>query len=158
MYRWSSVSELNINTHLAFDWASQVVPVVKNSPANAGDAGDTGSIPGLGTSLEEGMAIHSRFLAWRIPWTEESGRILSVVSQRVRHNWSSLACMHTAFWLYHWRHRSWCKLAKSYKFSQWESRGLTCMCYLILLWKAFKMITNTVYLKTYSKSFEDLRG
>ena len=31
-------------------WAFQVVLVVKNPPANAGDAGDTGSIPGLGRS------------------------------------------------------------------------------------------------------------
>ena len=30
--------------------------------------------PGL---LEEGMAIHSSILAWRIPWTEEPGRLYS---------------------------------------------------------------------------------
>ena len=35
-------------------WASQVALVVKNSPANAGDPRDTGSIPGLGRSLGEG--------------------------------------------------------------------------------------------------------
>ena len=40
--------------------------VVKNLPA---DAGDVGSIPGWGRSLGEGMAAHSRVLAWRIPWT-----------------------------------------------------------------------------------------
>ena len=34
--------------------ASQVVPVAKNPPANEGDAGDMGSIPGLGRSLGEG--------------------------------------------------------------------------------------------------------
>ena len=34
-------------------WASQMVLVVKNSPANAGDLRDLGSIPGLGRSLEE---------------------------------------------------------------------------------------------------------
>ena len=34
--------------------ASQVPPVVKNPPANAGDERDTGSIPGLGRSLREG--------------------------------------------------------------------------------------------------------
>ena len=33
-------------------WASQVVQLEKNSPANAGDAGDLGSIPGLGSSRE----------------------------------------------------------------------------------------------------------
>ena len=51
-------------------WASQVVQVVKNPPANAGDQG---SIPGSGRSPEEGVAAHSSILAWRIPWTEEPG-------------------------------------------------------------------------------------
>ena len=38
------------------------------------NAGDPGSIPGLGRSpLEEGMATHFSILAWRIPWTEEPG-------------------------------------------------------------------------------------
>ena len=35
--------------------------------------------------LEMGMATHSSILAWRIPWTEESGGLQSVGSQRVRH-------------------------------------------------------------------------
>ena len=34
--------------------------------------------------LEEGMATHSSILAWRIPWTEEPGRIQSIGSHRVR--------------------------------------------------------------------------
>ena len=36
--------------------------------------------------LEEGMAIHSSILAWRIPWTEEPGRLQSTGLQRVRHD------------------------------------------------------------------------
>ena len=36
--------------------------------------------------LEEGMAINSSILAWRIPWTEEPGGLQSMGSQRVRHN------------------------------------------------------------------------
>ena len=36
--------------------------------------------------LEEEMAIHSSILAWRIPWTEEPGRLQSLGSQRVRHD------------------------------------------------------------------------
>ena len=36
--------------------------------------------------LEEGMATHSSVLAWRIPWTEEPGRLLSMGLQKVRHN------------------------------------------------------------------------
>ena len=38
--------------------------------------------------LEEGMATHSSILAWRIPWTEEPGRLQSMESQRVGHAWS----------------------------------------------------------------------
>ena len=41
--------------------------------------------------LEEDMAAHSSVLAWTIPWTEEPGRLQSVGSQRVGHNWSDLA-------------------------------------------------------------------
>ena len=39
--------------------------------------------------LEEGMATHSSILTWRIPWTEESGRLQSMVLQRVRHHWAT---------------------------------------------------------------------
>ena len=55
--------------------ASQVALVVKNPPANAGDIRDVGSIPRLGRSQEEGMATRSSILVWRIPWTEEPGRL-----------------------------------------------------------------------------------
>ena len=41
--------------------------------------------------LEKGMATHSSILAWKIPWTEEPGRLQSMGSQRVGHDW---ACMH----------------------------------------------------------------
>ena len=43
--------------------ASQVMPVVKNQVANAGDIRDVGSIPGSGVPLEEEMATHSSILA-----------------------------------------------------------------------------------------------
>ena len=36
--------------------------------------------------LEKEVATHSSTLAWKIPWTEEPGRLQSMVSQRVRHN------------------------------------------------------------------------
>ena len=41
---------------------------------------------GQGDSLERGMATHSNILAWRIPWTEEPGRLQSMGSQRVGHD------------------------------------------------------------------------
>ena len=40
-------------------------------------------------SLEKGSATHSNILAWRIPWTEELGRLQSMGPQRVRHNWAT---------------------------------------------------------------------
>ena len=40
------------------------------------------------------MATHSSILAWKIPWTEEPGGLLSIKSHRVGHDWSDLACMH----------------------------------------------------------------
>ena len=36
--------------------------------------------------LEKEMATHSSILAWKIPWTEEPGRLQSMGSQRVGHN------------------------------------------------------------------------
>ena len=48
---------------------------------SACNAGDLGSIPGLGRSPGEGMATHSSILAWEIPWTEEPGGLQSMGSQ-----------------------------------------------------------------------------
>ena len=41
---------------------------------------------GLEDPLEKGMATHFSILVWRIPWTEETGRLQSMGSQRVRHD------------------------------------------------------------------------
>ena len=60
--------------------------VVKNPPANVGDIRDVGSIPGREDPLEEAMAAHVSIIAWRIPWTEEPGRLQSIGSQRVSHD------------------------------------------------------------------------
>ena len=57
---------------MAISRASQVA-VVNNPPANAGDAIDTGSIPGWEDPVEEEMATHSSILTWKIPWAEEPG-------------------------------------------------------------------------------------
>ena len=42
--------------------------------------------PGQEDPLEKEMATHSSTLAWKIPWTEEPGRLQSMGLQRVRHN------------------------------------------------------------------------
>ena len=66
--------------------------MVKNPPANTGDTRDVGSIPGSDPWVKKSpwrrkeMATHSSILAWEIPWTEEPDGLLSMGSQRVRHN------------------------------------------------------------------------
>ena len=61
-------------------------PGGSDGKASAYNAGDPGSIPGSGRSLEKEMATHFSILAWKIPWTEEPDRLQSMGSQRVRHN------------------------------------------------------------------------
>ena len=56
------------------------------SACNAGDQETWVRSLGREDSLEEEMAMHSRILAWEIPWTEEPGGLQSKESQRVGHN------------------------------------------------------------------------
>ena len=44
--------------------------------------------------LEKEMAIHSSTIAWKIPWTEEPGRLQSMGLQRVRHDWLTSLSLH----------------------------------------------------------------
>ena len=66
-------------------------------------------------SLEKQMTTHSSTLVWKIPWTEEPGRLQSMGSQRVRHDWTTsltlnkqvlltfpkLATLHSCSLIYH---------------------------------------------------------
>ena len=73
------------------DGASQVVLVVKNPAAHAGDVRGAGS---LGRKIPwRRDAAYSRILAWRIPRTAEPRRLQSMGSHRAGHNCSDLACM-----------------------------------------------------------------
>ena len=65
---------------------------VKNLPATQESQETQVQSLGWEDPLEEGMATHSRNLAWRIPRTEEPSRLWSIKLQRVEHNWSDLAC------------------------------------------------------------------
>ena len=60
-----------------------VAQIVKNLPAM-----QETRVQSLGGEdlLEKGIATHFSILAWRIPWTEEPGRLQSMRSQRVGHN------------------------------------------------------------------------
>ena len=57
--------------------------MVKNQPANAGDAVQS---LGLKNSLEKEMETHFRILAWEIPWTEEPDELQSMGLQKVRYD------------------------------------------------------------------------
>ena len=68
-------------------WTSLVVQLVKNLPA----VQETWVRSlGCGDTLGKGMATHSSILAWRIPWTEEPGRLQSMGFQREFHEPRSL--------------------------------------------------------------------
>ena len=62
--------------------------MVKNPPASAGAAS---LIHGLGRPPGEGDAAHSSILAWKIPWTEESGELQAVVHGGSEKSWTVLS-------------------------------------------------------------------
>ena len=64
---------------LTFYWSCRVAQLVKNLPANAGNARDVGGED----SLEKEMATHSNIIAWKIPWTEEPGWLQYMRVERV---------------------------------------------------------------------------
>ena len=92
-YRYTFVGPLEENTvyfvlEASSSWAlplrtSPVVQLVKNLSAM-----QETQVRFLGREdpLEKEMATNSSTLAWRIPWTEEPGRLQSVGSQRIGHN------------------------------------------------------------------------
>ena len=81
-----SIGSFYINPRYYFQIAENLNTIalaVKNLPANAGDVREVSLILGQEDPLEEGTAIHSSLLAWRIPWTEEPGE-LWVAKSRTR--------------------------------------------------------------------------
>ena len=72
-----------MNMHISSVQASLVAHLVKNPPAMR----ETW-VRSLGGEdpLEKGKATHSSTLAWRIPWTEEPGRLQSMGLQRIGHD------------------------------------------------------------------------
>ena len=90
--------------------------------------------------LEKGMAIHSSTIAWRIPWTEEPGRLQSMGSQRVGHDWAtSLIALFIIYWLFFISSRSLLNL--SCIFSILVSRICICNSFLFSrFWIIFPII------------------
>ena len=62
------------------------LPGGSDSKEAASNVGDLALNPVQEDPLEKGMATHSGILAWKIPRTEESVRLQSMGSQRIRHN------------------------------------------------------------------------
>ena len=69
-----------------FSYLTLVAQMVKHLPTMR----ETG-VRSLGweVPLKKEMAPHSSTLAWKIPWTKEPGRLQSMESQRVRHDWAT---------------------------------------------------------------------
>ena len=71
---------------LTLHWTSLVAQMVKRlSTMQETQVGSQGQED----PLEKEMAAHSSTIAWKIPWTEEPGRLQSMWSQRVRHDWAT---------------------------------------------------------------------
>ena len=79
--------------------------------------------------LEEGTATHSSILAWRIPRTEEPGRLQSMGSQRVGHVWSNLAYMHAHYIYYNW---AW-KYERYMPLTYWKLILFVCLCVCVYI-------------------------
>ena len=71
------------NPFCLMDYRASLVTDGKESACNAGDPG---LIPGKGRFPGGGHGNPLQYFAWRIPWTEEPGRLQSMGSQRVGHN------------------------------------------------------------------------
>ena len=85
LYEFNYSGSLLVFLSLAsYNWASLVAQMVKRLPTMRETW--VRSL-GLEDLLEKEMATHSSILAWRIPWTEDPGRLQSMGSQRVRHDW-----------------------------------------------------------------------
>ena len=91
---WNEWSSRHIGLEMSEvqDTLGLVAQMVKHLPVMRETRVQTlGSVPGsVPDPLEKEMATHSSTLAWKIPWTEEAGRLQSMGSQRVGHDWATL--------------------------------------------------------------------
>ena len=74
---------------------------------------------------EKAMAPHSSTLAWKIPWTEKPGRLQSMGSLRVGHDWAASLSLFTFM---HWRRK--CQLAPVFLPGESQGRGSLVGCRL----------------------------
>ena len=90
---WTTFKCILFSTYLCFVWVSLVAQMIKIPPAIQETW--VWSL-GLEDPLEKEMATHSSILAWRIPWTEQPGRLQSMRSQ----SWTQLSDLILSFALY----------------------------------------------------------
>jgi len=109
------LKKIFFSCNFMWSWASVVAQMVKNPRA----------MPEIWVwslsredPLEKEMATHSSILAWRIPWTEEPGRLQSLGSQRVRYNWATNTHTHTH------THTVWNHLLSERRGNQSQSEGM----------------------------------
>ena len=79
----------------------------------------------LGVASEKAMAPHSSTLVWKIPWMEEPGRLQSMGSRRVTHDWATSLLLFT---FVHWR-RKW-QLTPVFLPGESQGRGSLVGCHL----------------------------
>ena len=75
-------------------WASHVVPVVKNLPANSGDTGNVGSMPGSGRSPGGGHGDPLQYYCLENSVDRRARQVMLHRITKSRHDWSYLASMH----------------------------------------------------------------
>ena len=85
--------------------------------------------------LEKEMAIHSSTIAWKIPWTEEPGRLQSMGSQRVGHDW---ATSHTH-----------CQWMLSAKMDRYQTISASCLISIIFISRITLADTSNLHLQIY---------
>ena len=99
---WMSISGwLDKQLMMVYTWAS--FPGSSAGKESACNAETWVWSLGWENTLEEGMATYSSTLAWKVPWTEEPGRLQSMGSLKVRHDWVTSLSLFTFM---HWR-RKW---------------------------------------------------
>ena len=79
-------SETKQTKMLEFGAEKGLLPGGSDGKASAYNVGHLGLIPGSGRSPEKEMATHSSTLDWKIPWTEEPGKLQSMGLKRVGHD------------------------------------------------------------------------
>ena len=84
-------------SYAIFYGASLVAQMVKNLPAIQETEVRSLNQEDL---LEKGMAAHFNILAWRMPWTEETGGLHSMGSRRVRQDWTTKHAQSLIFYLF----------------------------------------------------------